>query len=690
MTTRIERHGLLRERRLALTIVVVLMAVMGAQVSARAAQIKIPLEIDYLALGAAMKQQLYTADRGRADLWHGRDDCQYLYVENPRFGRRDSALTLDTDGELSLGVALAGRCLKPLGWSGIAEAETASYASGLTLKLRVADVNLYGKDHRKSVIVGRGFDLIKSRLIPRLETFSYDLTPAVRQLAELAQLAAPPDASARVRDAMATLRLEPQIAAEEDDVRVTLDLMVPESAPLPTAAAPPLTPAEVAAWQKMLANCDAFFVFAIKQLGMTVESTEVRSDLFGVLIDGRERLVDALAQPPKGAGPDPTRVLFLEEWNRLRAIIKQAAQRGMLGNRALEFLSFISAGDALFALDQAAPALGLRVSADDLRRLARIMAPDVTADPLTYSFDEDPELRKIFGISGPLETAGPLIAPDEAEAPDASPDSDTTPEATPPTPGNADAPHGNDSSGPHSAATSQPGARVNPLSRLARAFGAIGPCSADAAESGPAAMLIELGRGLRGVVADERNADRYRMRVSRLLGLSAQREIDGDALQPQYRRLYPVLVKAVAWQESCWRQFVVRRRRIWYLESKTGDIGLMQVNKYVWRGFYSLPRLRWDIVYNCGAGSEILTKMLSGALRRANKGVGGDPDALARSAYAAYNGGPGAYNRWRTRAGSVDARAADDGFWLKFRAMSEGQSFDIVHCAADWDRARGQ
>src|SRR5271163_1557604 len=43
--------------------------------------VRIPLTIDYLALGAAMNQQLYT-DHGRAALWNGSDQCQYFYVQN--------------------------------------------------------------------------------------------------------------------------------------------------------------------------------------------------------------------------------------------------------------------------------------------------------------------------------------------------------------------------------------------------------------------------------------------------------------------------------------------------------------------------------------------------------------------------------------------------------------------------------
>src|SRR5205085_11703486 len=86
---------------------------------------------------------------------------------------------------------------------------------------------------------------------------------------------------------------------------------------------------------------------------------------------------------------------------------------GRLGNRSLEFLSFISAGDALFALDQAAPALGMNISADDLRRLARIMAPAAAGDPLAFGFDEDPELREIFGMGVPLDLPGSFDVPEE-------------------------------------------------------------------------------------------------------------------------------------------------------------------------------------------------------------------------------------------------------------------------------------
>jgi len=175
----------------------------------------------------------------------------------------------------------------------------------------------------------------------------------------------------------------------------------------------------------------------------------------------------------------------------------------------------------------------------------------------------------------------------------------------------------------------------------------------------------------------------YRRELGQLLDLTAQYRLQDDAADNPARRSWPALLKAAAWQESCWRQFVIKHQRVWYLESKSGDIGLMQINKYVWRGFYSLARLRWDIIYNLSAGSEILQRLLADASRHLHSD---NPVVLARAAYAAYNGGPAAYNRWREPHEPRARREIDQAFWLKYRAIEAGQPFDILSCAAQWDR----
>ena len=306
---------------------------------------------------------------------------------------------------------MGSQCVGAIQWSGIVEALGVPYiAPGLQLKFHFTDLNLYDSAHQKTQLVGQGFDLIKSYLIPRLDDFSYDLNPAVQQLAAMISDSIPADAADRVRAAIASLTAEPNIVALDDGIRVTLVMTVPD-VPAPAAnpgAASSPTPAELKAFQDTLDQWDAFLVFSIKQLGDAVGDQQFRDQLLQILLDSRYRLVQALNNPPEAAEPDPVRVLFLDEWRQLHDAVRAAARRGMLGAHALEFMSFISAGDALFALDQAAPALGMRISAADLRRLAHIMAPGATGDPLQFNYREDPDLKKLFAVPEPPSTNHPI------------------------------------------------------------------------------------------------------------------------------------------------------------------------------------------------------------------------------------------------------------------------------------------
>jgi len=646
-----------------------------------AAQVSIPLNIDYITLSETLKRQIYTTPAGQAELWKGSSSCEFLYATNPRFGCSAGSLKLETDAELSVGVAVGGKCVSPLKWSGIIEAEAQPYVGpDLAIKFRVTNLNLYKPNHEKSVLLGRGFDLIKGNLIPGLEAFSFDLKPPIQQLDMLVQDAATPDVAERVKTAVSTLRPSDIVIPEDESLRITLELTVPDvSTPIQSTLAAPLTQPEIDAWQSTLDNWDAFMVFAIKQIGGTVADKAVRAELFDVLLDSRYRLVQALGQPQAASGPDPVRVLFLDEWNRLRTIIRSTARRGMLGSRTLEFLSFISAGDALFALDQAAPALGVRISADDLRRLARIMAPQYTADPLLFSFEVDPQLGEMFGVRAPLESPGPINVPFPAETSNATPAMNSSP--MPPAPGL--------SPPPPATPISLPSPVPSPHATLWTPLRLLDPSEAQAAEDPLAAKLFHTGAALNRVVVDVSNASEYTNSVQTLLALTARREINENSLPTGFWQTYIVLVKSTGWQESCWRQFIRQGERIRFLESSTGDIGLMQVNKRVWRGFYILSRLEWDVVYNASAGAEILMHLMHGATKRIATRSEEQLTAIARSSYSAYNGGPAAYSRWRLPNEPPKTYQIDRAFWAKYQAMSSGQSVDILQCAAQWDISAG-
>ena len=184
-------------------------------------------------------------------------------------------------------------------------------------------------------------------------------------------------------------------------------------------------------------------------------------------------------------------------------------------------------------------------------------------------------------------------------------------------------------------------------------------------------------------LAEDHELSVYRDTLDRLLDHVAAEARERNALDARVVPIFPHLVKTVAWQESCWRHFVRQNGKVTYLLSRTGDIGLMQVNRRVWRGFFDLRKLEWDVAYNGGVGAEILAQLLT---RYGLKEATHQLDNAARATYSAYNGGPGAYRRYRLARVPRAQRAIDRAFFEKYRAVSAGQALDFVLCVEHWGR----
>jgi hypothetical protein len=180
--------------------------------------------------------------------------------------------------------------------------------------------------------------------------------------------------------------------------------------------------------------------------------------------------------------------------------------------------------------------------------------------------------------------------------------------------------------------------------------------------------------------------DPYLREIRDLLLEEADERIKSSTIAQEYARIFRKLVLATAWQESCWRQYIVEKRKIVPLISGTGDIGMLQINEKVWRGFYSPAKLRWDITYNARAGSEILFKfMVNYALKRHEHKKDGGLGNLARATYSAYNGGPSQVGRYRRKDVPIAHKKIDTAFWTKYKQISKGNEFAVAQCLGGED-----
>jgi hypothetical protein len=374
---------------------------------------------------------------------------------------------------------------------------------------------------------------------------------------------------------------------------------------------------------------DSFLTFVVKHFGQDIGG-ERRNSLCDVLLDGRYEMVQAIS--PAAGIKDPVPGLFLNTWKRLSPVLNQALP-GLSQQTAARYRSFIKAADGLAAIGEVGFRLGIKkLTPDTFRGLARLLEPTSTVDPVAYRLNIDPQLRTLLGLGPPL-------------------------------------------SAPKPSSTVKEGRIYYPLlfyvekSSIQARLQFISLASA--AEPG----VINLNQS----VPDEQNLHAYLSQVRDLLKELSDKVLVKSKLVEKHRKLYREIVLAAAWQESCWRQFVRKGEQLAPLTSATGDVGLMQVNRNVWRGLYDINGLTADIEYNGHSGGEILYYYLTKyAIRKEeDKQLGGH---LARSTYAAYNGGPSHLARYRSPKPNSTLKKVDDLFWEKYQAVSSGHEMDVLRC----------
>lgn len=657
------RPAMLKRRCGALPVVVLALLVVARAGDAAARDVSFPIQVDQRFLTAELKRAVYVDDGESAHVFDDGSGCNSMVLTDPEVVAEEGRLRVRTAGEARFGVSAAGRCLLPLSWSGTVELIEEPWLDpdAPAVRFVVVDSRLLDSDGDEPLVSGTLWGWIKRYVHPRLET-RIDLAEPVDELRRVLPAFGFAEPGSALDEALVSLSLT-DVAVEPGRVQVRVRLDVHEPlAPDPAATSDPeapLSPEELERWRETLQQWDGFLTFVIKITGSDTKIVELRDALFGILIDERVALTDALASQDVRVD-DPVRPLFLRTWTRLAPVLRQVGDT-LPADQAMRYLSFVSAGDALQALDQLGPDAGVEISADGLRRLARIVAPASPEDPLSHGVEVDPELRELFGF-GP-----PLPGPDDNAEVDSEAVVDETDlvveEPAEPTP----------SSSPAPSFTPEPSAAPEPATSSWLSFGSVAWAADDPDR--------EIVKRLNAWAPNRTDIAEYAPLASQLLDsvttwLLARHDID-----PAYETVFRALVPATAWKESCWRQYVKRGGKLATLTSTVGAVGIMQVNVAVWRGFYEPNGLKRDIAYNARAGAEILGRYWKDyAVARGELAKGGGVDALARATYAAYNGGPGQLTRYRSKGRSKRERQVDDDFFVKYKRMKAGDTLAVVEC----------
>lgn len=573
--------------------------------------VTLQIKLDYPLLQQLMVNQLFKTTDNSAEVLHDSTGCNKILISDPRLGEQQQKLEITTHLKANIGTALLGTCTKLYNWQGVAEflTEPVILPDSKSVRLNILKTRLYNQQGQL-LSSGPLWDLADGHLQQLMSRYEVDLAPTIKQLNQLIPALLNRHTAQQISRITNSLELS-AIETTADGIDLAISLEIDR---LPTSSLPeaPLSVEELQQLESKWQMMDALITYVVKQYAATTNQQELHEVLLEILLDARYRLQEVLAMTASPAD-DPVRRWFIDTWQRLTPVIRQISL-ATPGQEPTLILTLLTATSALDTLDRLGPSIGLDISADGLRRLARILITQPDIDPLRYDERVDPELRRLLQLP-------------------------TLPESIKPS-----------------------GFHFNPW-----------PISTAWAKTSGDRLNLWIPR--------KSELSQYLPMVRDLLIVNANNIAEDNRLDSSIALLYRHLVLSTAWQESCWRQYVVEKKKIVPLRSHTGDVGLMQMNERVWRGFYDIQKLRWDINYNARAGAEVLLRYLvKYALKKGEHKHSGGLDNLARATYSAYNGGPRQISRYRNSKARATHKKIDAAFFKKYRAVKQGQELHVAQC----------
>ena len=599
--------------------------------SGLAAQMTLPLTLDHKLLTSLLLHSSFSGDDQSAAVFGAPGDCTYVRIAEPHFSSAGELLRLEMRLEIRVGLHLGDKCFLPVAWQGYLELlqQPIFDARTFSLSFRTVDSTLLTLSREPATIAGFLWNFAKPRVAEYLDQVRLDLAPPVTELRSFLAPLFHPDTQQSTQAVLDSLH-GGQVEVGKEAVVVELLAEVEQIAQSEgDKAVVQLTVEERQQLIQLWDTWDALLVRLLTTMATESLSPEDRQILIDVLLDTRYAFVEALDL--QDIEKDFVRMQFIRAWQQLAPIFRRQLYARPSDN-GLGYLAFFTAADALAVLDRMGPTVGVEISQQGLLRLAGMLTGKGTTLP--YSPQLDKQLRELLQLPPIDEDVSPPDDLKEIDVPEEEPE-------------------------------------VDPFSQVLDfffkpAFGAELPTYAEILRWKPPGE----------------NVLEYLAQVKVVLAESSAAVLSRGEIPKQFHAMFAKLIPAMAWQESCFRQFVIKDKKLTYLLSyNQTSVGLMQINERVWRGLYDRSRLRWDIRYNALAGSEIAGLYLRKyALKHQAWQNGADMILLSRVVYAMYNSGPGEYKKFLDRERTGKHYPSDQLFFEKLQWVNQEKWERIKDC----------
>ncbi len=596
--------------------------------------VSLPLTLDYGVLRTLVVEQAFTDPGESVTVVNSGNGCIKLTLSEPQISEQGGLLRNEMKLFISVGTPLGGRCYAPLEWSGylVLYQQPRISRDNWLLSFSTTGAELLANNRQPITIANILWQLVESKALSYVEDIFVDLLPPVK---ELKQFLLPlfPEETRNQAERMLTSMRPGKLTVDSDSLKLSILADVETIYEHDdNQNLEPLTEGELERVVSIWENWDGLLIYLITIISKESLKDTEQQILRNLLLETRYQFVYALSD--KTISKDFVRKQFVYCWRQLAPIFRAYLFNETDSAHALGYLAFVSAADSLLVFDQLGPTFGIEISRSGLIRLVNMLQAD--PELLKYRSHIRPELQDLFQIT-------PERKYDEQKS---------LPEKE-----------------PVNGATLKKQLPI--LARIYRIFGLH-----------QAYAELPTFKEILQWKVPETDVAAYVGRVNQLLSKSSIMVWDNASLPEQRASMFHNLITAMAWQESCFRQFVVKKKRLTYLLSyNQSSVGLMQINERVWRGIFNRESLRWDINYNADAGCQITALyMRKYALRDRQVASDFSDDTLARLVYAMYNGGPSQYKKFLERLETGTYYDSDNLFWQKYQWVTTGNLDKATMC----------
>lgn len=334
-----------------------------------AREINIPVPMEYGLIKSLLVSQLYTGPDESVRAWKDGKQCSHLDLDHPHISGEQGQVKIQNNVQARIGTSLGGKCMTLVEWSGILQTlqQPTLDASGNVLSFPVTQLNAFDRNGQ-ALNIAQLQSLIKKAAEPKLAALKIDLNQSRPDITKTLLPFIAAENSEELHDTINSLRFN-QVKADEKGIVINVGYTATHQADGGLKAAPILTETELKQWQTLWQGWQSSLEQSIDKAPINNNADASRATLREVLQKAGVAFEQGLTAEYV-AENDPVRKFFNSSWDKLAPLLRDASTQ-LPGNSSLRYVTLIAATDLMYELESIGSPLGLEVSSNGLRKLAR-------------------------------------------------------------------------------------------------------------------------------------------------------------------------------------------------------------------------------------------------------------------------------------------------------------------------------